>query len=181
MRTEPAPKLDAFTIFEAPKLDPVTVILQDFGGSGRLTVECYGLAWSTYFGAIGTATLRKFLAGCDSDYLANRMWPPRQRRVKSDYAYLVRIVEAVQTAIREQIASYYRAPDPEARVAELERLIIPLMDLGQYRLNSGSYCMHVMDGKFCGRSQEWPGHISGREHPHHPFVPGAPEVHAWPR
>jgi hypothetical protein len=177
MRIEPAQKVEAFTIFDRPALDPVTVILQDFGGSGRIIIECYGLAWSTYFGAIGTETLRQFIATAGKDYLANRIWPPKQRRTKADYGYVERIVEAVQTAIREQQARGYRPPDLEARIAQLERFITPLMDFRQYRLNRGSYCMHFTGcGGFCGRAQDWPGHTGSGEPPEHPFVPGAPVI-----
>lgn len=91
---------EVFRVFELERVDPILVVLQDFGGKGRITIECYGLAWSTWFGALGDYNLRRFLAGCDADYLANRMWPAKQRRTKHDYAYLVRIVDDVLTAIK---------------------------------------------------------------------------------
>ena len=104
MRVEPA-HVEALTIYEADRLDPVFVVLQDFGGGrGRLVVECWGNAWSTYWGAMGSETLRQFIVGCDVDYIANRMWPSKQpRRVKADFAYLVRIVTAVQNALRTSV------------------------------------------------------------------------------
>jgi len=72
MRIE-AFKPDCFSIYDADGLDPINVVMQDFGGSGRLIVECYGEAWATYFGAYGAGTLRTFLAGCDPGYVANRL------------------------------------------------------------------------------------------------------------
>lgn len=92
MRIEPI-TTDCFTIFDAKGLDPITVVLQDQGGCGRLIVECYGKAWSTYFGAIGSATLRGFLAGCHHDYVATRMDP-------KGGSYLQEITTAVLSALR---------------------------------------------------------------------------------
>ncbi len=91
MRIEPA-KVDAFTIFGAPALDPVTVVMQDFGGgSGRFIVECYGEAWSAWWGAMGNDDLRGFVTTCSADYVANRLWnsnvPGKQTRRR---AYLSR-------------------------------------------------------------------------------------------
>jgi hypothetical protein len=93
--------VEAFTIYEAPALDPVMVVIQDYHvGSGRLLVECFGSAWSTYWGAMGDNGVRGFVCSCSADYVTNRLWPSGQRRIKKDYAYLTRIVEAVQTALR---------------------------------------------------------------------------------
>lgn len=49
------------------------------------------------------------------------------------------------------------------------------IDWGQYRLNGGSYCMHVMEAdRYCGRGEAWPGHNLNEGWPNHPFVPGCP-------
>ena len=72
-------KLDAFVIHDAMrapgrgKLDPITVILRDQEGRGLVIVECFGTAWSCYFGSIGPKTLRGFIAGCDEYYLADKL------------------------------------------------------------------------------------------------------------
>lgn len=94
-------KTEAFTIFDAPKLDPVTVVLQDLGpGNGRLIVECYGLAWSAYWGAMGDRNVRQFVTECGADYIVSKIAPSDRRLRKSDEAYLTRIVEATQAALR---------------------------------------------------------------------------------
>jgi hypothetical protein len=53
----------------------------------------------------------------------------------------------------------------------------PSIDWGQYRLNGGSYCMHVYEGesRYCGRAEAWAGHNSGTDWPNHNFVDGCPE------
>jgi hypothetical protein len=92
MRVEPI-TTDCFTIFDAKGLDPITVVLQDQGGCGRLILECYGKAWSTYFGAFGKGSMRDFLAGCHHDYVAIRMDP-------KGGSYLQEITAAVLNALR---------------------------------------------------------------------------------
>lgn len=99
MRTEKI-ELSGFTIYEAPNLDPVMVIIQDVKpGHGRLIVECYGEIWTTYWGGIGNRTLRDFLLSCSADYIRDNLLPSRKRATKRDEAYLMRIVSAVQEAI----------------------------------------------------------------------------------
>ena len=96
-------KATTFTIFDAPKLDPVTVVLQDMGGQGRVIIECFGSAWSGYWGAIGINTLKEFLIGCHPEYIAGKMEPSDRRLKKSEQAYLLRVVEAVHSALRSNV------------------------------------------------------------------------------
>lgn len=79
MRVEQNAIYDCFTIYDGPMptgrgvLDPVTVILRDFGGQGQIIVECFGSAWSHWFGAIGQSLFREWLAGCHPEYLAAKL------------------------------------------------------------------------------------------------------------
>jgi hypothetical protein len=109
VRIEPA-VVKAFTIYDADRLDPILVVMQDFGvGQGRLVVECYGEAWSTYWGAMGDDyDLRRFITCASADYIANRLWPSRMRRTKDRYEYLTRIVEAVQAVLQQKQAEAIR-------------------------------------------------------------------------
>ena len=98
---------DSFTIYEAKmppgkgSLDPVTVILRDFGGEGQIIVECYGAAWSHWFGAIGDSTLRKFISGCDEYYLSTKLTSSTVRSVKkSEESYVAHIARAVIDALK---------------------------------------------------------------------------------
>lgn len=101
MRIEHSERVKAFTIFDAPKLDPVTVVLQDVGpGCGRLVIECYGSAWSGYWGAMGDRPLLEFLVSCHHEYIAGRMRPTDRKMKKSEEAYLLRILDAVHSALR---------------------------------------------------------------------------------
>lgn len=96
-------KAETFTIFNAPALDPVTVVLQDSGGQGRLIVECFGSAWSGYWGAIGNHTLKEFLIGCHPEYIAGKMEPLERPLGKKEQRYLTRIVEAVHSALTHNV------------------------------------------------------------------------------
>lgn len=85
-----------FTIFDAPKLDPITVVIQDVGpGCGRLFVECFGNTWSNYWGAIGDCTLFEFLCDCSPDYISGKMQPLDRKMTKREIAYLEKIISAV--------------------------------------------------------------------------------------
>lgn len=100
MRVE-AIKVEALTIFDAPTLDPVTVILQDVARNhGRLIIECYGKAWSAYWGAMGERSLREFVCGCHADYIANRLIEGGFKHRSKKDQYVLRIVVAVQEALR---------------------------------------------------------------------------------
>ncbi len=104
MRIENTEAAKVFTIFDAPKLDPITVVLQDIGpGCGRLIVECYGSAWSGYWGAMGDGDLKKFLLDCHPEYIAGRMHSNDRKMKRSEESYLLRIVEAVHSALRSNV------------------------------------------------------------------------------
>lgn len=94
-------EVQAFRIFDIPKTDPVFVVLHDMGaGTGRLVVECFGKAWSAYWGAMGDRRLRQFITDCGTDYIVNRLSPGDRRFTRSEEAYLTRIVTGVQEALR---------------------------------------------------------------------------------
>ena len=106
MRIEVSEKNIVFTIFDIPRLDPVTVVLQDIAlGNGRLIVECYGEVWTGYWGGMGDRTVIDFILNCSPDYILNRISPSKRRMKKSEEAYLLRIVTAVQDALRSSVSA----------------------------------------------------------------------------
>ena len=94
---------EVITIREAPALDPITVYLQDFSGRGRITIECWGKCWTTFFGAYGDGTLSKFVSDCNMSYLLNRFLPTNLgvKAMKQESAYLERILRAVQETFKQ--------------------------------------------------------------------------------
>jgi hypothetical protein len=62
------------TISEIVGLDPVCVILENFGPSrGQITVSCYGKSWTAFFGGCGDDGIASFIASVSADYLADKM------------------------------------------------------------------------------------------------------------
>lgn len=107
VRVEQDLAVDAFRVYDAMRapglgsIDPITVMLRDFGGSGQIVVECYGAAWSAWFGAIGSATLRQFLVGCDEYYLGGKLANNTTRKTtKREEAYVCDIARAVIKALK---------------------------------------------------------------------------------
>ncbi len=59
---------------EPHKLDPVSVILEDFEpGKGKIIIECYGQSWSAYWGSMGGKSIATFFCRCDEHYIANNL------------------------------------------------------------------------------------------------------------
>lgn len=102
MRVQPSEGMTSFTIYDAPKLDPVTVVMEDAGpGNGRLIVTCFGMAWSHYWGAMGERRIHKFLLDTSPDYVTGKLLPHGDRKVsRHEEAYLHRIVVAVLDALK---------------------------------------------------------------------------------
>lgn len=56
------------------RLDPVSVFLEDFGpGAGQITIYCYGKAWTSYWGAMGSMTIAEFFCSCDEYYITKNL------------------------------------------------------------------------------------------------------------
>lgn len=103
MRIEPK-QCEIFTIHDVPRLDAITVILQDFGNNaGQLTVICYGRAWTAFWGSMG-GTLREFLSQVNAGYVTGKMCLPcgliLKKQEKREAEYLMRIIGAVLAAIK---------------------------------------------------------------------------------
>jgi len=85
-------------------IDPVRVILYDYGNSrGRMIViECFGDAYSYYWGSMGTETVREFVTKCGEDYLVDKLMPNYlvgTRLQKSRELHLRRIVRRVRSVL----------------------------------------------------------------------------------
>ncbi|MEN6549987.1 MAG: hypothetical protein ABFE07_28420 [Armatimonadia bacterium] len=98
--------VQAFTVEDVKGLDPLLVVLQDDGpGKGRLLVECFGEAWSNYWGAMGeNTTVASFVLEAGIDYLESKMQSPFENRRKRSQ-YLRKILGAVQDALRQRLAA----------------------------------------------------------------------------
>ena len=96
------------TITDVPGLDTIRVYLEDYEpGRGRITISCYGRAWTAYWGGMYQATLKQFVPSCGADYIRDNLVRGMEQRMartlKAENAYLLRVVEAVQEALRRQL------------------------------------------------------------------------------
>ena len=95
--------VERIEISDAPRLDPIRVFIEDYEpGKGRITISCYDAAWVGYWGGMSGRTVAKFFMDCDAEYLAGNMGCASSlRQTKATVAYLVRVIKAVQEALRE--------------------------------------------------------------------------------
>jgi hypothetical protein len=67
------------TLTEIENLDPVHVMLEDYGpGEGRITITCYGQSWTSYWGQMSDRTISRFFRDCGNDYLGPKLSNIRQ-------------------------------------------------------------------------------------------------------
>lgn len=93
---------ETWVIPEDSGLDSITVFWQNFEkGRGRVTIECYGSAWTAYWGGMGDRTIQQFFAECGSDYLFGKLGFTQFLNVtKGHETYLKRLIKAVQNEIK---------------------------------------------------------------------------------
>lgn len=87
-------------------LDPIRIILYDYGNArGKMiVVECFGDAYSYYWGNMGKETVREFVTTCGEDYLVDKLMPSSvngTRQAKHTELHLRRIVRRVREALKE--------------------------------------------------------------------------------
>jgi len=84
-------------------IDPITLIIEDIApGQGRIIVECFGAAWSAWWGGMAGKTTVQFVAGCHADYIASKLWPEGMKRRTDREDYLRCISGAVIEYCKQQ-------------------------------------------------------------------------------
>jgi len=67
-------KVTMLRITDVPRLDPIRVTLDNGElGKGRITIECYSKAWSSYWGAMADRSVEQFFVDCDNGYLISNL------------------------------------------------------------------------------------------------------------
>lgn len=75
----------AFTISDVERLDPVRVMIENHEpGKGRITITCYGNAWTGAWLAMGGDTVQKFIKRVSNDYLIGYFDPQLKSTVDDD-------------------------------------------------------------------------------------------------
>lgn len=96
----PQPAADVLRIDQpGHRLDPIIVYFEDMApGRGRITIACYGDAWTGAWGAMGKRTVRQFVAGVDPGYLSGSLLELRKAS-NSFRGYTERVAAAVIAAL----------------------------------------------------------------------------------
>ena len=95
-------KITKLKLTDIKRLDPVSVFVDDIEpGKGKITIECYGKSWSSYWGGMSGGTISSFFLSADSDYLANRMWDHSKDQYEPDF-------DGVQKRVRETVVNWRR-------------------------------------------------------------------------
>lgn len=99
MKTEKQ-QVNMLYLTELINLDPIRVIFLDQEvGAGRVIIQCYGEAWTLYWGSMGEYTIKEFFLVVDIGYIVNKI-DPHAYNERLDY--LIRIVTAIRAALRKE-------------------------------------------------------------------------------
>ncbi len=97
--------IQQLTITDVDGLDPIRVMIENYEpGQGRITITCYGRAWTAAWFAMSGASVEVFFANAGPDYIIGNlvchMAPTLKRDRKHEETYLTRIIVATQEALR---------------------------------------------------------------------------------
>lgn len=75
----------SFTITDVERLDPVRVMIENYEpGKGRITITCFGKAWTGAWFAMGGDTVQQFIKRVSTEYLIGYFDPQLQSTVDDD-------------------------------------------------------------------------------------------------
>ncbi|WP_260617586.1 hypothetical protein [Klebsiella pneumoniae] len=93
----------SFIITGAERLDPVRVMIENYGpGKGRITVTCYGQAWTGAWFAMGGDTVQEFIKRVSNDYLIGCLDPRLESSVDDDNEANLAFVKAHIIKLRRE-------------------------------------------------------------------------------
>lgn len=75
----------AFTITDVERLDPVRVMIENYEpGKGRITITCFGKAWTGAWFAMGGDSVQEFIKRVSNQYLIGYFSPQMSSTVDDD-------------------------------------------------------------------------------------------------
>ncbi|MEL4017128.1 hypothetical protein AAE045_23710, partial [Dryocola clanedunensis] len=93
----------AFTITGVERLDPVRVMIENYEpGKGRITLTCFGKAWTGAWFAMGGDTVQQFIKRVSNDYLIGYFAPQMQSTIDDDNDANVDFVKGEIIKLRRQ-------------------------------------------------------------------------------
>ncbi|HHZ1080647.1 TPA: hypothetical protein ACV98Q_000332 [Yersinia enterocolitica] len=67
------------------RLDPIEVLVDDYEpGKGKITITCYGKAWTASWFAMSGQTISQFFRRCGNDYLIGYLSPQLDQQIDGD-------------------------------------------------------------------------------------------------
>ncbi len=92
-------KATSLQISDVQGLDLISVYLEDYEPrKGKITIDCYGKAWSSYWGGMGDRTIAQFFVDCDNHYLAKNL-----SSIDSEIDDYDALAPAIREAIKQQL------------------------------------------------------------------------------
>ncbi|MCX4025141.1 hypothetical protein H0A36_30080 [Endozoicomonas sp. SM1973] len=120
-------KVTKIKLTDLERLDPITVFLEDFElGKGKITIECYGKSWSSYWPGMG-GTIAEFFIRCDEDYLISNLSGERSTKVAEG--------EDLQADAKQRVIKMRRNKEISSR--EAKELFEDIERLDMYQENYG--------------------------------------------
>ena len=93
----------AFTISDVERLDPVRVMIENYEpGKGRITITCFGKAWTGAWFAMGGDTVQEFIKRVSNEYLIGYFDPQLQSTVDDDNDANLEFVKGEIIKLRRQ-------------------------------------------------------------------------------
>ncbi|MCK2357569.1 hypothetical protein MZD93_25505, partial [Escherichia coli] len=78
----------SFVITGAERLDPVRVMIENYEpGKGRITITCYGKAWTAAWFAMGGDDVQTFIKRVSNEYLIGYFDPQLRSTVDDDNGF----------------------------------------------------------------------------------------------
>lgn len=78
-------KVLSLEVSDVERLDPIRVIAENYEpGQGRITITCYGKAWTAAWFAMGGDTVQTFFQRVSNDYLIGNFAPNMSSEVDDD-------------------------------------------------------------------------------------------------
>jgi len=82
-------------INDVDRLDPITVFLEDFmAGQGRITIVCFGQAWTAFWGGMGDSNITNFFTRSGNEYIISKL-SPQLKAVEYDENKLDEMADAI--------------------------------------------------------------------------------------
>ena len=64
---------ETYVLTDITSLDPITIYINNIcKGKGKITIECYGRAWTNYWGGMGDQSIQEFFCGANNDYILGK-------------------------------------------------------------------------------------------------------------